>query len=108
MKKLRFENNIKLIAKRSKRSRDFLDYYLVLGNGQNLYAFTRKFSLTCFNFYKSGCPLNIALHRKESNKAHMYLIKYLNFIMPYLAETMELPISKGGRSITNRSYARCA
>lgn len=90
MKKIKIKNNIFLIAKRSSKDKNKLDYYLRMPSGKYEYAFTRKYSMLCYNVCKSGIPLNIVLHRKKKNTAFMSMVDYLNFIMPYLIEYYDL------------------
>lgn len=93
MKKVNLKNNIFLIAKKSEMKKKKLDYYLIFPNGDEEYAFTRNYSTACYESFKSGMPINEALHAKKKNTAFMGLIKYLNFMMPYFIEYFELDIN---------------
>lgn len=86
MKKWKIKNNIFLLAKKSEKDEKKLDYYLQMPTGKNEYAFTRKYSSTCYNICKSGIPLHDILHRKKKNTAFMEMVEYLNFMMPYFIE----------------------
>lgn len=92
MKKVNLKNNIFLIVKKSRSNRRKLDYYLIFPSGDEEYAFTRNYSTACYETFKSGIPINEALHAKKKNTAFMGLIKYLNFMMPYFIEYFELDI----------------
>lgn len=100
MKKLSLKNNINLVAKRNLKDHNKLDYYLKIG-GKKYYAFSRRFSITCYRIYKSGVPINTALHARDVNTAHMNLVKYLNFVMPYLIELFGL--NDYAKKVSNRS-----
>lgn len=109
MKKFALSNKIKFIAKHSEKDYDKIDYYLILDNHEWKYAFSRKFSISCYNIYKSGVPINTALYTKDMNRAHMNLIKYLNFIMPYLIECLGLKaISKSKKKYFQRNQRKLA
>ena len=90
MKKLNLKNNIYLVARKSDNTKGKLDYYLRMQDGTERYAFTRKFSNTCYQNCKSGMPINKAIYGKKKDVAFMSLVKYLKHIMPYLTEYYEI------------------
>lgn len=90
MCKLSFKNNIYFVAKRSEKNRDKLDYYLVIPGRGHEYAFTRDFKSGCYQAYKKPVLLNKVLHERKPNTALMNLKKYVNYIMPYLVEYLNL------------------
>lgn len=90
MKKMKVKNNIFLVARKSKKDRKQLDYYLQMPTGKYEYAFTRRYSGTCYEICKSGIPLNTILCSKKKNTAFMEMVKYLKFMMPYFVEYYEL------------------
>lgn len=90
MSKVILKNNIFLIAKKSSTHEKMLDYYLILPSGKYEYAFTKKYSSSCYRICCSGLPINDILYVKKRNMAVMNLAKYLNFILPYLIEYLQL------------------
>lgn len=94
MKKVNLKNNIFLVVKKSKNKAKKLDYYFKLPNGDIKYAFTRRYSTTCYEAFKSGMPINEALHCKKNNIAFMSMVKYLNFMMPYFIDYYNFHIYK--------------
>ena len=89
MKRVRVENNIFIIAKKSTKER-LLDYYIQLSNGDKEYLFTKNYSTECFEMCKAGMPINQLLCSRRRNPAVMKLVNYLNFMMPYFVEYYEL------------------
>lgn len=90
MCKLSFKNNIYFVAKRSIKSRNNIDYYLLIPGRGYEYAFTKTFQKCCYNTYKAPVLLNKVLHDRKNNIALMNLKKYLNYMMPYLVEYLGL------------------
>lgn len=89
MKKVRLNNNIFIVAKKSKQDRK-LDYYILMPDNKEFYLFTRNFSKVCYDICKSGTPVNRILGERTRNPAVMRLVNYLNFTMPYFVETLDL------------------
>ena len=90
MCKMSFKNNISVVAKRSLKNRNRLDFYLIVPGRGYEYAFTKKYKRICYNAYKSPVMLNKALHDRRSSVALMDLKKYFNYMMPYLVEYLGL------------------
>lgn len=90
MCKMSFKNNISVVAKRSLKNRNRLDFYLIVPGRGYEYAFTRKYKRICYNAYKSPVMLNKALHDRRPSVALMDLKKYFNYMMPYLVEYLGL------------------
>lgn len=89
MKKVRVENNIFIIARKSTRGK-LLDYYMQFPNGEEDYLCTKNYSTECFEMCKAGIPINQVLCSRRRNPAVMKLVNYLNFMMPYFIEYFEL------------------
>ena len=85
-----FKNNISVVAKRSLKNRNRLDFYLIVPGRGYEYAFTKKYKRICYNAYKSPVMLNKALHDRRPSVALMDLKKYFNYMMPYLVEYLGL------------------
>lgn len=90
MCKLSFKNNVYFVAKRSEKSQDKIDYYLLIPKRGYEYAFTREFKSGCYHAYKKPVLLNKVLHERKHNTALMNLKKYVNYMMPYLVECLNL------------------
>lgn len=90
MCKMSFKNNINVVAKRSLKNRNRLDFYLIVPGRGYEYAFTKKYKRICYNAYKSPVMLNKALHDRRPSVALMDLKKYFNYMMPYLVEYLGL------------------
>lgn len=89
-KKYLVKNSNVLVAK---KSRNKLNYYLKTLGGEELYLFTREYSMTCYNLCKSGVPVQTVLLARTRNRALMNLSKYLRFMMPYLVEYYNLNVA---------------
>ncbi|MBO5352963.1 MAG: hypothetical protein J6A77_06655 [Lachnospiraceae bacterium] len=86
-KKYSLKNSTTITAKKANNK---LDYYLRTLSGEEIYLFTREYSTTCYETCKSGAPINSVLYGKKNNTAFMRLVKYLNFMMPYIVEYYDL------------------
>ena len=91
MKKVRVENNIFIIARKSRRGK-LLDYYMQFPNGEEDYLCTKNYSTKCFEMCKAGIPINQLLYSRRRNPAVMKLVNYLNFMMPYFVDYFALKL----------------
>lgn len=78
--------NIYLFAQRSPKFADKLDYYFLLQSGMRQYAFTRKFSTSCYDVLRTPVRMDAILYGRSRNPAFMKLVKYLKYITLYLME----------------------
>lgn len=90
MCKMSFKNNINVVAKRSLKNRNRLDFYLIVPGRGYEYAFTRKYKKSCYNLCKSPVMLNKILYERRHDVALMNLKKYFNYMMDYLVEYLGL------------------
>lgn len=90
MCKMSFKNNIYVVAKRSVKFRNRLDFYLLVPGRGYEYAFTRKYKKSCYDFCKSPILLNKILYDRKHDVALMNLKKYFNYMMDYLVEYLGL------------------
>lgn len=90
MCKMSFKNNIYVVAERSVKFRNRLDFYLLVPGRGYEYAFTKKYKRICYEAYKSPVMLNKALHDRRPSVTLMDLKKYINYMMPYLVDYLEL------------------
>lgn len=63
-----------------------VNYYLIMPDGNRIYAFTRKFTQKTYEMCKGGIRVNDLLTRRSEDYSVMSLIKYLKFMMPYFKE----------------------
>lgn len=92
MKKVKLDNNIFIVARKSKQNRK-LDYYIQMPDNKESYLFTRNYSKVCYDICKAGVPVNKVLRERTRNEAVMSLAKYLNFTMPHFAEVFDLKMA---------------
>ena len=79
---MNIDNKTKLIAR--KNARDEMNYYIRTASNEEIYAFTKPYSLKTWELCKSGIRLNELM--RKSHEAIMLLVKYTRYIMPYLCE----------------------
>ena len=91
MKKVRVENSIFILARKSTRGK-LLDYYVQFPNGAEEYLCTKNYSTECFEMCKAGIPINQVLCSRRRNPAVMKLVNYLNFMMPYFVDYFALKL----------------
>ena len=88
MKNKSISNKIKLVG--VKRNFRTIDFYITMPGGERLYAFTKNYSEKVYEICKKGIRINDLITRKSRDKGMMNLVKYTNYIMPYLYEYYEL------------------
>ncbi len=92
MKRVNVAKNIKLVGvKNFRKARRMVDYYLVTGNGERLYAFTRSYSNGSYDLCKSGIRVEKLLSMRTRDDGVMNVIDYLKLVMPCLCEEYALP-----------------
>lgn len=91
MKRIKIKNQTKLIA--TKDGRNQINFYILTPKNNKLYAFTRPFSQKIWDLCKSGIRVNELLATKSSHEGVMLLVKYTNYIMPYLCEEYDLEVA---------------
>lgn len=93
MKRVNVARNIKLVGvKNYKKAHRMVDYYLVTGNGERFYAFTRSYSNGSYDLCKSGIRVNELLSKRSRDDGIMNLINYLRLVMPCLCEEYALQV----------------
>ncbi len=94
MKRVNVARNIKLVGvKNFRKDRKMIDYYLVTGKGDRLYACNRAYTKSSYDICKSGTFVTELLSKRTRNVAVMNLINYLRFMMPCLCEEYELQMA---------------
>ena len=88
-----YEESLKLLGRRNvKDDRMLIDYYLILPSKETIYAFTKNYSNRTYNRCRSGIRVNELTKMRSTDTNLMKLVKYTNYIMPYLADYYDLPI----------------
>ena len=91
MKRITMKNQTKLIA--TKDDRNQINFYILTSKNEQLYAFTRPFSQKIWDLCKSGIRVNELMTKKSNHVGVMLLVKYTNYIMPYLCEEYNLEVA---------------
>ena len=79
--------NVLVIAVKNFKGKDkLIDYYLILPDGEKIYAFSRRYSDNTYKMCKGGVRINDLLTKKSHDTAIMYLVKRMKFMLPYLKE----------------------
>ena len=85
------KTNVLVLAVKNFKGRDKLtDYYLVLPDGEKIYAFSRKYTDNTYNMCKGGMRLNDLLCTKRHDAGVMALVKRMKFMMPYFKEEFQV------------------
>lgn len=94
MKKVRLENNMKIIGVRDfKGAAKKIDYYLVTKKHEKLYAFSNVYTHNSYNLCKSGILVNDLAGRRSRDTGVMRLVNQVNRMLLYLAEIYDLPLA---------------
>ena len=85
------KTNVLVVAIKNFKGKDkLLDYYLVLPNGERIYAFSRKYTDNTYHMCKGGIRVNDLLTTRKNDAGVMALVKRLKFMMPYFKEEYEV------------------
>ena len=85
------KTNVLVIAIKNFRGKEkLIDYYLVLPDGEKIYAFSRRYTDNTYKMCKGGVRLNDLLTKKSHDTAIMYLVKRMKFMLPYLKEEYQV------------------
>lgn len=91
MKNVRVANSIIIKGyKNFKGEKKLIDFYLFSRNNEKLYAFSKPYTVGCYNLCKSGICVNELMSKRTRDVGMMNFVRYTKFIMPYLAEIYEL------------------
>lgn len=94
MKKVRLENNLKIIGIKNFCGKDRkLDYYIITRNNERLYAFTTVYNRRPYEMCRSGILINTMAGKRSRDFGVMRLVKQLNRMLPYLAELYGLDLA---------------
>lgn len=95
MRKIRLDNNVRMIGKKVFKDSNYqIHYYLVTNDNQMFYAFSKRYTHHTYNMCKSGILVNELITKRTRDAGVMRLVKYTNFILPYLAEIYDLPLAQ--------------
>lgn len=94
MKKIRLDEQIKLLGvKNFLKDERLIDYYLVT-HREKIYAFSKIYTNNSYEICKSGIRVNELVDIKTRDTGIMRLVKYTNFMLPYLTEFYDLPLAQ--------------
>lgn len=81
------KTNVWVIAVKNFKGKDKLtDYYLVLPDGKQIYAFSKLYTDNTYKMCKGGVRLNDLLTKRTHDTGIMSLVKRMKFMLPYLKE----------------------
>ena len=91
VKKVRVDNKVKIIGFKNFGGKDkLIDYYILNGSDEKLYAFSKVYTNNTYNMCKSGIMVNELIAKRSRDTGVMRLVNYTNLILPYLAEEYQL------------------
>lgn len=95
MKKVRVADDVRIIGVKNFSGREKLvDFYVQVPNQAKIYAFSKTYTNNSYNLCKSGIRVNDLLSRRTRDTGVMRVVKYMNVILPYLAEEYALPLAQ--------------
>ena len=81
------KTNVWVVAVKNFKGRDKLtDYFLVLPDGERIYAFSRRYTDNTYKMCRGGIRLNDLLCKKTYDTGVMGLVKRMKFMLPSLKE----------------------
>lgn len=83
-------NVLVLAVKNFKGEKKLTDYYLILPDGEKVYAFSKTYTDNTYNLCKGGMRLNALLGKRTHDTGVMSLVKRMKFMLPYLKEEYEV------------------
>ena len=94
MRKIRLDEQIKILGvKNFKEDERLVDYYLVT-HREKIYAFSKIYTNNSYEICKSGIRVNELVAIKTRDSGIMRLVKYTNFMLPYLTAYYNLPLAQ--------------
>ncbi|MCR5847638.1 MAG: hypothetical protein K6G75_05915 [Lachnospiraceae bacterium] len=85
------KTNVLVIAVKNFKGRDkLIDYFLLLPDGESIYAFSRKYTDNTYRMCRGGVRLNDLLTKKSHDTGIMNLVKRMKFMLPYLKEEYQV------------------
>ena len=85
------KTNVLVIAVKNFRGKDkLIDYYLILPDGERIYAFSRRYTDNTYKMCKGGMRLKDLLAKKSQDTAIIYLLKRMKFMLPDLKEEYQV------------------
>ena len=81
------KTNVSVLAvKNFKGEKKLTDYYLILPNGERVYAFSKAYTDNTYKMCKGGIRINDLLTKRTQDSGIMSLVKRMKFMLPYLKE----------------------
>lgn len=94
MKKIRLNNKVKIIGLKNFGGKEkMIDFYIINGSDERLYAFSKGYTNNTYNMCKSGIMVNDLISRRSRDTGVMRLVKYTKLVLPSLAEEYQLKVS---------------
>ncbi len=93
MRHITLKENVLLEGRFStKKGKWMIDYYIVIPDQKEVFAFQRNYTKGTYELCKSGIRVNELTTIRCRDKAIMNLVKYMNKVLPYLVEYYEIPV----------------
>ena len=83
-------NVLVLAVKNFKGEKKLTDYYLILPDGEKVYAFSKLYTDNTYNMCKGGVRLNDLLGKRTHDTGVMSLVKRMKFMLPYFKEEYQV------------------
>ena len=83
-------NVLVLAVKNFKGEKKLTDYYLILPDGEKVYAFSKLYTDNTYNMCKGGMRLNDLLGKRTHDTGVMSLVKRMKFMLPYFKEEYQV------------------
>ena len=94
MKKVRLQNNMRIIGIRNFRGgAKRIDYFLITPGNEKLYAFSCTYTHKSYDMCKSGIMVNDVVGKRSRDPGVMRLVNQTKRMIPYLAEIYVLPLA---------------
>ena len=81
------KTNVLVIAVKNFKGKDkLIDYYLMMPDGEKIYAFSIIYTDHTYDMCKGGIRINDLLTKRSHDYGIMRLVKRMKFMLPYLKE----------------------
>ena len=81
------KTNVLVVGVKNFRGKDkMIDYFLLMPDGEKIYAFSIKYTDNTYNMCKGGVRINEILTKRTNDYGIMRLVKRMKFMLPYFKE----------------------
>ena len=81
------KTNVLVVGVKNFRGKDkMIDYFLLMPDGEKIYAFSIKYTDNTYNLCKGGVRINEILTKRTHDYGIMRLVKRMKFMLPYFKE----------------------